>query len=109
MRSVRDSFLLLLRSTRAPKCKVLIHIGKVTHVRDTVDVQDLIEAVVPFAKRLGWLTRRVTGIMTGIVGGAVLSWVMPKEMIQRIAVPVEAGINGECQALCKECQYVIYS
>lgn len=47
--------------------------GKATHVRDTIDLMDLVETFVPFAKRLGWLTRRFTGLVSSTVGSAALA------------------------------------
>ena len=49
------------------------HLGKATHVRDVVDVRDVIETFVPLAKRVGWITRRLTGMFSSTVGSVVMS------------------------------------
>lgn len=43
-------------------------VGRAVRVRDQVDVRDLIEAVVPFAKTLNGLSRRVAGFVCGALG-----------------------------------------
>lgn len=48
-------------------------VGKATHVRDVVDVQDVIDTFVPFAKRFSWLSRRVAGLVTSTVGSIALN------------------------------------
>lgn len=48
-------------------------VGKATHVRDVVDVQDVIDTFVPFAKRFSWLSRRMAGLVTSTVGSIALS------------------------------------
>ncbi|WVQ77126.1 hypothetical protein IAR50_006809 [Cryptococcus sp. DSM 104548] len=50
----------------------LNEVGKATYIRDKVDLRDAVEAVVPFAKRFGWLTRCVSGMMSSLVGDIVL-------------------------------------
>jgi hypothetical protein len=50
-------------------------LGKATHVRDSVDLLDLVETFVPFAKRLSWLTRRVTGLVSSTVGSVALAMI----------------------------------
>lgn len=50
-------------------------VGKATHVRDVVDVQDVINTFVPFAKRFSWLSRRVAGLATSTVGSIALSFI----------------------------------
>jgi hypothetical protein len=40
-----------------------------------IDVQDAIETFVPFAKRLSWLTRRLTGLTTSVLGFAAMAMV----------------------------------
>jgi hypothetical protein len=37
-----------------------------------VDIQDLVETFVPFAKRFSWLTRSVNGLVTSAVGSILL-------------------------------------
>jgi hypothetical protein len=48
-------------------------VGKATHVRDVVDVQDVIDTFIPFAKRFSWLSRRVAGLVTSTVGSVALN------------------------------------
>lgn len=50
-------------------------VGKATHVRDVVDVQDVIDTFVPFAKRFSWLSRRVAGLVTSTVGSIALNFI----------------------------------
>lgn len=75
---VGQSFSYLLKF--APPTSADDIVGKVTHIRDTIDIQDIIEAFVPFAKRLNWLTRRVSGLLTSTLGSAVLGIIMPKSI-----------------------------
>ena len=42
-------------------------------MRDHVDLQDAIEAFVPFAKRFSWATRRIAGLASCTVGSLALS------------------------------------
>lgn len=41
-------------------------------MRDLIDIRDAIEAVVPFAKRLSWVTRRLAGLVTSTIGAVAL-------------------------------------
>lgn len=50
-------------------------VGKATHVRDVVDVQDVIDTFVPGAKRFSWLSRRVAGLVTSTVGSIALNFI----------------------------------
>jgi hypothetical protein len=59
-------------------------------VRDVIDVRDLIETFVPFAKRLNWLTRRVTGFFTSSIGSLALSLVPKSSVMTRTPIKVEA-------------------
>nr|XP_018998999.1 uncharacterized protein I203_08458 [Kwoniella mangroviensis CBS 8507]OCF62460.1 hypothetical protein I203_08458 [Kwoniella mangroviensis CBS 8507] len=47
-------------------------VGKATHVRDVIDVRDLVECFVPFAKRLHLITT-VTGFITSLIGVVILT------------------------------------
>ncbi|WWC69071.1 uncharacterized protein I206_103007 [Kwoniella pini CBS 10737] len=47
-------------------------VGKATHIRDVVDIRDLIEFIVPFAKRLRWITKLI-GIFTSMFGAILLT------------------------------------
>lgn len=49
--------------------------GKATRVKDVIDVRDVVETFVPFAKRIGWLTRRVSGLLTSTLGSIALACV----------------------------------
>lgn len=80
-------------------------VGKATRIRDVVDVGDAIETFVPFAKRVGWLTRRLAGIATSTLGAIALGLTAgPKVLItQGIRVegsqgawdPVSQNLLGE--------------
>lgn len=80
-------------------------VGKATRIRDVVDVRDAIETFVPFAKRVGWLTRRLAGIATSTLGAIALGLTAgPKVLItQGIRVegsqgtwdPVSQNLLGE--------------
>lgn len=48
-------------------------VGKATLVRDVVDVRDVIDTFVPFAKRFNWLSRRLAGLVTSTVGSVALT------------------------------------
>jgi len=54
-----------------------------------VDVRDAIETFVPFAKRIGWLGRRVAGLVTSTVGAVVIG------LLARPKVVVMQGIRVE--------------
>jgi len=58
--------------------------GKATHIRDVVDIRDVAETFVPFAKRLGWITRRLTGLVSSTMGSIALA------MIPTTVSPVSA-------------------
>ena len=66
-------------------------VGKATHVRDIVDVCDVIETFVPLAKRFGWLTRRVTGLFSSTIGSLALAMI-PGPIIT-VAEPVKLGLG----------------
>ena len=42
-------------------------------MRDVVDARDVVETFVPLARRLGWLARRITGMMTSTMGGLAMA------------------------------------
>ncbi|ODN92041.1 hypothetical protein L198_05713 [Cryptococcus wingfieldii CBS 7118] len=58
----------------------LNEVGKATYIRDKVDLRDAVEAVVPFAKRLGWLTRCFSGMMSSFVGDIILGSAGPASL-----------------------------
>ncbi|WVR05492.1 hypothetical protein IAU60_002510 [Kwoniella sp. DSM 27419] len=70
MREFEDTFSWELPITTSVQFN---EVGKATHVRDVIDVRDAIETFVPFAKRLGRLTRHITGMVTSALGGLILS------------------------------------
>lgn len=78
-------------------------IGKVTHVRDTIDVRDFVEAFVPFAKRLNWFTRRISGLVSGAFGGMILGRVLPTSEREarggKIPVLIESRKVGKSQSI----------
>lgn len=47
-------------------------VGKATRIRDVIDIQDLVETFVPFAKRFSWLTRSLNGLVSSAVGTVLL-------------------------------------
>ncbi|WWD00988.1 hypothetical protein V866_007926 [Kwoniella sp. B9012] len=47
-------------------------VGKATHVRDVIDIRDLVESFVPFAKRLHLITT-ITGFISSLIGGIFLT------------------------------------
>ena len=51
---------------------MLIPTGKATRIRDVIDIQDLVETFVPFAKRFSWLTRSMNGLVSSAVGTVLL-------------------------------------
>ena len=57
--------------------------GKATHVRDVVDVRDAIETFVPFAKRFGWLSRRLTGMFSSAIGSLAMSMLGQSDVSER--------------------------
>ncbi|WVW82668.1 hypothetical protein I302_104679 [Kwoniella bestiolae CBS 10118] len=46
-------------------------VGKATHVRDVIDIRDLVESFVPLAKRLHLITT-ITGMITSTIGAIIL-------------------------------------
>lgn len=48
-------------------------VGKATLVRDVVDVRDVIDTFVPFAKRFNWISRRLAGLVTSTIGSVALT------------------------------------
>nr|XP_031861029.1 uncharacterized protein CI109_003389 [Kwoniella shandongensis]KAA5528101.1 hypothetical protein CI109_003389 [Kwoniella shandongensis] len=67
-------------------------VGKATHVRDMIDIRDAFETFVPFAKRIGWITRHITGMVTSRIGALALSFVPGGEALKKLA---ETAIVGE--------------
>ncbi|KAK4689104.1 coatomer subunit zeta, partial [Tremellales sp. Uapishka_1] len=64
-------------------------VGKATRIRDTIDVKDLIETVVPFARRFNWVTSRVNGLITSTLGKVAMSIInqstpSPRQLLQPI-------------------------
>lgn len=47
--------------------------GKVSYIRDVVDLRDAWEAVVPFGRAASWVGRRMGGVLLAGVGGIVSS------------------------------------
>lgn len=77
---------------------VLNHKGKATRVRDVIDVGDAIETFVPFAKRFGWLTRRLAGFVTSTLG-AVAASLLPTPISNHSSEAVAVPVAGESPAL----------
>ncbi|WVQ69676.1 uncharacterized protein L199_007896 [Kwoniella botswanensis] len=47
-------------------------VGKATHVRDVIDIRDLVESFVPLAKKLHLITT-IIGFITSLIGGILLT------------------------------------
>ena len=58
-----------------------------------IDVRDAIETFVPFAKRIGWLGRRVAGLVTSTVGAVVMDLVARPKVVVMQGIRVEAPIE----------------
>ncbi|OWZ63789.1 hypothetical protein AYX14_06643 [Cryptococcus neoformans] len=65
-------------------------VGKATYIRDIIDLRDAVETFVPFAKRFGWLTRSLTGIVSSVLGDVIVRSILPKREER-----IEATINVE--------------
>ena len=64
-------------------------IGKAVRVRDQVDVRDLIEALVPFAKTINGLSRRVTGFVCGALGTYAMRCLPGGRQLEELHEPAE--------------------
>ena len=68
-------------------------------MRDVVDVRDVVETFVPFARRFGWLTRRVTGLVSSTIGAMAMAIGTGPGVEMRAPIFVEAatgkGILGD--------------
>jgi hypothetical protein len=60
-------------------------------VRDVIDIRDAIETFVPLAKRLGWLTRRLTGLVSSTLGSIALSMIVGSEQKEPVGIAVTAS------------------
>ncbi|WVQ86174.1 hypothetical protein IAT38_008342 [Cryptococcus sp. DSM 104549] len=74
-------------------------VGKATHVRDVIDLRDALETFIPFAKRIGWLTRHLSGMVSSALGEMVLGCVGGVNVVasreeDRRAAAVPAGYPG---------------
>ncbi|BEJ12309.1 hypothetical protein CspHIS471_0207690 [Cutaneotrichosporon sp. HIS471] len=72
-------------------------VGKATHVRDVVDVRDVIDTFVPFAKRFSWISRRLTGMFTSAVGSVALTLLPGHQVI--FGDPIRVG---DAKAMIRE-------
>jgi hypothetical protein len=72
-------------------------VGKATHVRDVVDVRDVIDTFVPFAKRFSWISRRLTGMFTSAIGSVALTLLPGHQVI--FGDPIRVG---EAKAMIRE-------
>jgi hypothetical protein len=54
-----------------------------------VDIRDVVETFVPFAKRLGWITRRLTGLVSSTLGSIALATIPATDqaVISKIKAP----------------------
>ncbi|WVN85154.1 uncharacterized protein L203_100297 [Cryptococcus depauperatus CBS 7841] len=76
-------------------------VGKATRIRDTIDLRDAVEALVPFAKRLGWLGRCVGGLISGAVGELLVGLTDPSTTSTSNTKATEVE---EPQSFKRECQ-----
>ena len=69
-----------------------------------LDIRDVVETFVPFAKRLGWITRRLTGLVSSTMGSIAMSMVpsptatsrtkvKPIVHVKATAAPVGLGLE----------------
>lgn len=58
-----------------------------------VDIRDAIETFVPLAKRLGWLGRRVAGLVTSTMGAVVMGLVARPKVVVMQGIRVEAPVG----------------
>jgi len=58
-----------------------------------IDIRDAIETFVPFAKRTGWLGRRVAGLITSTVGAVVMGLVARPKVVVMQGIRVEAPVE----------------
>lgn len=65
-----------------------------------VDVRDAIETFVPFAKRVGWLTRRLAGFATSTLGAIALGLTAGPKVSVTEGVRVE-GSTGTWDPISK--------
>jgi len=69
--------------------------GKATYVRDMVDVRDVVETFIPFARRIGWVTRRITGLVLSTIGGLAMAIVPGPKVEVTAPIRVEAAVKGK--------------
>ena len=62
-----------------------------------IDIRDAVETFIPLAKRLGWLTRRLTGLVTSTMGALVMGLVARPKVVVMEGIRVEAAgpVSGE--------------
>ena len=62
-----------------------------------VDIRDAVETFIPLAKRLGWLTRRLTGLVTSTMGALVMGLVARPKVVVMEGIRVEGAgpVSGE--------------
>jgi hypothetical protein len=58
-----------------------------------IDVRDAIETFVPFAKRIGWLGRRVAGLVSSTVGAVVMGLVARPQVVVMQGIRVEGSVK----------------
>ena len=64
-----------------------------------IDVRDAIETFVPFAKRIGWLGRRVAGLVSSTVGAVVMGLVARPQVVVMQGILVESSVKPTSGAL----------
>ena len=60
-----------------------------------IDVRDVIETFVPFARRIGWLTRRINGILSSTLGGLAMAMLPGPRVEVTSPIRVEAMSKGK--------------
>ena len=62
-----------------------------------IDIRDAVETFIPLAKRLGWLTRRLTGLVTSTLGALVMGLVARPKVVVMEGIRVEGAgpVSGE--------------
>ena len=62
-----------------------------------IDIRDAVETFIPLAKRLGWLTRRLTGLVTSTMGALVMGLVARPKVVVMEGIRVEGAgpVSGE--------------
>lgn len=60
-----------------------------------MDIKDAIETFVPFAKRFGWLTRRVTGLISSSVGMVIMGMVGRPKVLMTEGIRIRSDVRED--------------